>query len=82
MKNKIYTYIYIYIYKYYERKKGRNYIFPTSLFRESLHSYIYIYIYIYSVGDMNVREILTMRRPCPHQRHSSKETYTNSLRMI
>ena len=42
----IYLYIYTYIYKYYERKKGRNYIFPTSLFRESLHS-IYIYIYIY-----------------------------------
>lgn len=24
--------------KYFKRKKGRNYIFPTSLFRESLHS--------------------------------------------
>ena len=31
-------YIYIYIYIYVKRKKGRNYIFPTSLFRESLHS--------------------------------------------
>ena len=28
----------IYIYIYVKRKKGRNYIFPTSLFRESLHS--------------------------------------------
>ena len=50
----IYIYIYIYKYigslqvdfkyveaernKYLKRKKGRNYIFPTSLFRESLHS--------------------------------------------
>ena len=33
-----YIYIYIYMYKYFKRKKGRNYIFPTSLFRESLHS--------------------------------------------
>ena len=24
--------------KYFKRKKGRNYIFPTSLFRELLHS--------------------------------------------
>ena len=30
-------YIYIYINKYVTRKR-RNYIFPTSLFRESLHS--------------------------------------------
>ena len=34
----MYMYIYIYIYIYVKRKKGRNYIFPTSLFRESLHS--------------------------------------------
>ena len=50
----VYIYIYIYKYigslqvdfqyveaernKYLKRKKGRNYIFPTSLFRESLHS--------------------------------------------
>ena len=27
----IYIYIYIYVYIYYERKKGRNYIFPTTM---------------------------------------------------
>ena len=27
----------VYIYIYFKRKKGHNYIFPTSLFRESLH---------------------------------------------
>ena len=30
--------LYTYIYIYFKRKKGRNYTFPTSLFRESLHS--------------------------------------------
>ena len=44
--------------------------------------YIYIYIYIYSVSDMNIRKILTMRRPCPHKRHSLKEIYTNSSKII
>ena len=33
-----YIYIYTYICKYFKRKKGRNYVFPTSLFCESLHS--------------------------------------------
>ena len=32
------------------------------------------------VSDMKDR--LTMSRPCPHQRHSLKETYTNSSKMI
>ena len=32
--------------KYYEREKGTQLHFLTSLFRELLHSYIYIYIYI------------------------------------
>ena len=34
------------------------------------------------VSDMNIRERLTMSRPCLHQRHSLKETYTNSSKMI
>ena len=34
----IFIHMYMYIYIYVKRKKGRNYIFPTSLFRESLHS--------------------------------------------
>ena len=34
----IYIYIYIYIHKYYGREKGTQLHFPTSLFRESLHS--------------------------------------------
>ena len=28
----------VYIYIFFKRKKGHNYIFPKSLFRESLHS--------------------------------------------
>ena len=38
--------------------------------------------HIYSVGYMNIRERLTMSRPCLHERHSLKETYTNSSKMI
>ena len=38
----MYVYIYIYIFKYLRGKKGRNYIFPTSLFRESLHNWCLI----------------------------------------
>ena len=34
----IFIHMYMYIYVCVKRKKGRNYIFPTSLFRESLHS--------------------------------------------
>ena len=34
----IHIYIYIFFFFFFKRKKGRNYIFPTSLFRESLHS--------------------------------------------
>ena len=32
----VYQLLYIYMYIYLKRKKGRNYIFPTSLFREGL----------------------------------------------
>lgn len=35
--------------------------------------------YIYSVWDMKIRKILTMSRPCPHQKHSLKETIRSNV---
>ena len=41
-----------------------------------------IYMCINSASDMDVRKRLTISRPCPHQRHSLKENYVNSSKII